>query len=382
LEQGRISFQSTTDVFSLGNFLGLDQRFADYIDDMRVYERALSASKIADLANQAPDVRINFDLAIPTDGSVAGIAVSPDESRLYAAFWENQNGSRVQEYSIPAAQLLQTIDYGSYHTHGDVVVSPDGTRIFTTNYYSNTVTQIHLANGNARTDLSTVDTWPADIDITPDGTKILVSVGSDGRSYDMNNDSIAIYDVSGGNFSLLGSVELNDEPPGDGRKIAFTPDSQYGYVVTRAHKSAAAHVYEISLAGTYEVTRSLEISGVIHLKGVAIAGDRLFVSGPDAAKIWVVDRPSWGIVSEITVPSWAKTLLMRPDGRHLFATLPDDRSIVAIDIQSEQIVTTYDGLADSPTDLEFTADGTKMYVPQTGASGDVWVFRVSTNYAP
>jgi len=327
------------------------------------------------------DVWINFDFAIPTDGNVAGIALSPDESRLYAALWEDNPTSRVQEYSLPDTQLLQSIEYGSYHTHGDVVVSPDGTRIFTTNYYPDTVTEIDLANGNARTDLSTVDTWPADIDITPDGTKILASVGSDGGDYDANNDSIAIYDTSGGNFSLLESVELNDEPPGDGRKMAFTPDSQYGYVATRARKSAAARVYEISLAGTYEATRSLEIPGVNNLKGVAIAGDKLFVSGPDAAKIWVVDRPSWGIVSEIAVPNWAKTLLMHPDGRHLFATLPDDRSIVAIDIQSEQIEATYDGLEASPSDIEFSADGTKMYVSQTGPSGEVWVFHVSTNPA-
>ena len=48
---GSVGFQSTSDVFSLGNYQGGGQRFSDYLDDMRVYDRALSSGEVAAAAN-------------------------------------------------------------------------------------------------------------------------------------------------------------------------------------------------------------------------------------------------------------------------------------------------------------------------------------------
>ncbi len=319
-------------------------------------------------------LEINLDFTIPTDGYVGGISLSPDESRLYAAFWEDSPSSRVQEYSLPDGQLLQTIAYGSYHTHGDVVVSADGNRIFTTNYYKNSVSQIELDNGNARTDLSTVDSWPANIDITPDRSKVLASVGMDGGSSDMNNDSIAIYDITNDNFSLLALVELNDEP--QYRKIGFSSDSQFAFVVTRARKSDYARLYEISLDGTCEVTRSMEFEGITLLRGIAIDDGTAYVSSPSATTLWAVDLATWSVGSEMDLLDNPSELMMHPDGEHLFALFSDSQSVAAIDLASEQIVGRYDGLQLGVSDIEFSNDGSTMYVSHRTAGGDVFVFDV------
>jgi len=196
----------------------------------------------------------------------------------------------------------------------------------------------------------------------------------DGRSYDMNNDSVAIYDINDGNFSLLSSVKLDDEPRQ--RKIAFSADSQYAYVVTRMRKSANARLYEISLSGPYQVTRHMEFSGVSRLSGVAVAGDKVFVSSPHHTKIWVINRPSWVVVSEINMTHAAHVLAMHPYGRYLFALQGDAQAVVAIDVASEGIVTRYDGLDASPSDLEFTSNGQKMYISHYTATGNVLVFDV------
>jgi hypothetical protein len=45
-------------VHTLGNYIGGNQRFADRLDEMRVYAEALSASEIAELANPGPQAPV------------------------------------------------------------------------------------------------------------------------------------------------------------------------------------------------------------------------------------------------------------------------------------------------------------------------------------
>ena len=191
----------------------------------------------------------------------------------------------------------------------------------------------------------------------------------------MNNDSIAIYDIADENFSLVASVKLDDEP--QGRKIAFSADSQYAYVVTLARKSENARLYEISLSGTPAVVRYMDFSGVSRLSGVAVAGDLVFVSSDEHPVIWVVSRDSWTVTSQISTTSAPATLAMHPDGQHLFALLPDEQAVVAINIESETIVARYSGLEPNASDMEFTADGSKMYISHYTSTGNILVFDVT-----
>lgn len=326
---------------------------------------------------------------INVGAAVGGIALSPDESKLYAALWEDQNSSRVLEYSLPNLSLLQTITFGSYHTHGDVVVSSDGTRIFTPNYYYNDLSQIELDNGNARTDLPTVDTWPADVDITPDKTKVLVAAGKDGRSYDMNNDSIAVYDIDNGNFSLLASVKLDDEPMG--RKMAYSEDSRFAYVVSRKRKSANPKLYEISLEPPYQVTRTMEFPNISQfLAGVACIGDNVYVSGLDDSTISVVDRLTWtgdqvfvsNSNNSYSIDGPASLLAVHPGKQYLFVGLPLNGSVLALDINSMTVVGRYDDLPLTGfaglMDIEFNNNGTRMYISYMG-NGEIFIFQISSS---
>jgi len=122
-----------------------------------------------DIANESCDapncnggegLRIIKQSESALSGVSSGLALSPNDSKLYIAYWEDANSSRVQEFSLPNLSLLQTFTYGNFHTHNDVVLSSDGSRIFTTNYYYNSISQIDLNNANTRTDLSTYNSWP------------------------------------------------------------------------------------------------------------------------------------------------------------------------------------------------------------------------------
>ncbi|MCY2986910.1 MAG: dockerin type I domain-containing protein [Planctomycetota bacterium] len=332
------------------------------------------AGKDFGVAPNGSQLTITYNSTIATSGSVSGIALSPDDTRLYAAYWEDSPTSRVRQYNLPDGQLLQTINFGSYHTHGDVVISADGNRIFTSNYYYDTVSQVDLANSNIITNQSTVDSWPGRVDIAPDRTKVLAAVGWDGRNYDMNNDSIAVYNIASGAFNRVASVKLNDEPQS---AIGFSADSQYAYVGTRKRKSGSATLYEIALSGQPALTRSLPFAGVEILRAVVVASDKVFVSSAEQAKIWVVSRSSWTVISEITLPEGPSVLKMHPSGNYLFASLPNAKSVIAMDVASGQIVARYDGLQTAPSDIEFNSNGNKVYVSHITADGNVMVFDVS-----
>jgi len=319
---------------------------------------------------------ITLDSTFEIGAGIGGIGLSPDGTRLYAAIWEDFNGSRVMEFSVPDGTLLQTIQFGDYHTHGDVVVSADGTRIFTPNYYQGTLSQIELDNGNARTDLSTVRTWPGMVSMSPDGTKLVVAVGTDGQPYDQNNDGVAIYNIADRAFELAAWVPLPDEPTGTTAEIAFSADSRFAYVVSRMRKSAGARLFEISLDAPFEVTRSMEFPGITQLTGVAVAGSKVFVTSQYADPvIQVIDRASWTIEGEIQVPDRLRYLQMHPDGKHLIGIPFEVNKLHVVDIDSRDLATTLEGLPDFPRDVEFTSDGSKMYVGYW--SGTVGVYDVA-----
>lgn len=303
-------------------------------------------------------------------GSHASVGLSPDNTKLYAAIWEDQNNSRVLEYALPSMSLLQTLTFGSYHTHGDVVVSADGCRIFTPNYYPDNVSQINLCAGNARLDLSTTTTWPADIDITPDRTKIVVATGRDGQPYDQNNDGLAIYDISGTNFASLAFVGLNDEPAG--HKLAFSADGQFVYVPTKQRKSATPMLYEVSLTSPYQVTRSMAIPST-ELRGVACAGNTVYVSDYTGSQLWVVNRTSWTKTAH-SLDSAPGTIAMHPNGQHLFVLQPSAQRALALDAASLDVMGSIDGLAVNPHDIEFNNAGTRLYLSH--GSGYIYVYDV------
>jgi hypothetical protein len=68
---GSIAFQSTSDVFSLGNYQGGGQRFADQIDDVRIYNRVLSAAEVAELANPSTQQAVAGFTPQSTDAATA-----------------------------------------------------------------------------------------------------------------------------------------------------------------------------------------------------------------------------------------------------------------------------------------------------------------------
>jgi hypothetical protein len=116
---GTIAFQSTSDVHTLGNYIGGNQRFADRLDEMRVYAEALSASEIAELAGQISLVgHWKFD---ETSGTTAVDSAEGNNNGTLqggAAFVADSTRNQVLQMSDPGdfVAVSPVVDLGSSWT--------------------------------------------------------------------------------------------------------------------------------------------------------------------------------------------------------------------------------------------------------------------------
>ncbi|MBU0983290.1 MAG: YncE family protein, partial [candidate division Zixibacteria bacterium] len=290
--------------------------------------------------------------------NVSGLCLSSDDSKLYIAYWVCP-GSIVDEYDLIGDSLIQRIPFGS--CHGDVVLSADDRYLFTPNYYYSNIARIDLLGGNAQSDLGVGNSWPGDLDITPDNSKILVKVGMDGSSYDQNNDQITIVDVA--TYSILAQVPLNDEPAK--YKTGFSSDGTKAYVSTHRRKSSSALLYEISLVSPYDVLRTTPIAGEAwpdwRPQGVTVTDSKAYVVDYDNGQILVIDLATFTQTGVIAVGGNPTTLAITPDGNYMYA-VNIDQSVSIIDIATHTVIDKITGLPPNPNDIEFSRDGAKAYI--------------------
>lgn len=337
---------------------------------------AFSAPARATNAMTGLSIRHVIPGIVTNDGSkaVQGVAVSPDQSKVLAASWSGSGDSPVGVYSTSTYGLTSSMNYGT--CHGGIAISSDGRYAFAPSYYQGDVSRFDLQNGNARTGLP-AGAWSSCTGITPDGNRLVIGSGMDGRSYDMNNDAVYLFSTANGAFSTIGSVTLPDEPRGV--RFAFSSDSKYVYVPTFARKSSTAKLYEIEIDGSSPtITRSLIIPGSTYASSVAIDGDSLFVGDRDNSRILCINRLTMAITGHIDLQYQPTEIAVHPDGEHLFTLFADQNLINVYDIQTKSLVYSLSGVVGA-NDIAFSDDGLTAYVANySGTNGGVTVLNLTT----
>ena len=290
-----------------------------------------------------------------SDSVISGLTLSPDGSKLYAAYWTDSGSDHIEAYSTSNYSRIdeETMQYGT--CHGDVVVSNDGRYVYAPSYYEGDVSRFDRNNGNARTSLS-AGSWAAGVFKSPDGTKLIVASGRDGQPYDQGNDYLYIYDIASDQFSNIGSIPMQDESRG--YKAAFSNDGKYIYVPTSKIQSPTARLYEVSIDGTLGVNRYIEFPGN-SVGSVAGNYSTLFVSDSENQKIWFVDKTSWSITDSIDLTYLPGCILLDPDGQHLFVS--GTNLIQVFDITTKSLTSSVSGIPGSITDMELNQDGSLAY---------------------
>jgi DNA-binding beta-propeller fold protein YncE len=290
-----------------------------------------------------------------------GIALSADDKTIFVVSWQDPAGRSVHEFDNATGKLIKSYSSPSYNNHADIVLSSDENYFYTTDYYPGTISRVNRATGSVAK--GSAGAWPSGIGITPDGKKIVVLAGRDGRSSNLKNDRLSVFTP---NLGLLGSVNLSAEimvtTP------AISADGKFAYVPIGAQwdTSVAPQVVEVSLT-SYTVTRTVTFPKTTQkwvLPGVAIASNlgRLYVSDIVSRKIHVVSLATFKIVSSIDLPSVPSLLRVSPDERVLAVMLPGQGVLEFIDTATNTSQASVMGFKSGVQDMEFSRSGEFMYI--------------------
>ncbi len=114
--------------------------------------------------------------AIPIGSNAFGVAISPDDSRVYATNFTGGLGF-VSVINTATNTVIANVSTELYPT--GVVVSPDGSRVYTANQVSGSISVINAATNTFLTSIK-VGKGATGIAISPDGSKLYVSNSGDG----------------------------------------------------------------------------------------------------------------------------------------------------------------------------------------------------------
>lgn len=157
------------------------------------------------------------DLALAANGTKAYIAVRPSFDVGGVAVVDTVNNT--YERTIPVGSFPQ-----------GVAASPDGTRVYVTNFGDGTVSVIDTANDTVVQTFSVGGgtTSPADVAVSPDGR----------RAYTANfgAGNVSVIDLTATPPTVIANVDSGQQPEG----VAVTPDGSRVYVTSSGNDSVSA----------------------------------------------------------------------------------------------------------------------------------------------
>ncbi len=342
-----------------------------------------------------------------------GRALSPSSNR--GATFSCLGDELLESFTISGAGIA-TLDGPPIPTgpppEGDkafaVALSPDANTAYVLNNHSRNLTVIDLTTNTAINSLPVgglLGERPGDVEVTPDGTKAVVSIKDD---YFANVIDLATNTVT--------------EVPMGRRcgKVLISPDSQYAYmpVVADGDGVERINLNTLSLDGPKILTGNMGGIGFSFgaVSGVALSHDasllvtcgtyddnisiidtatwtRLATVGvgdypvrvtfsPDDSRIFVVCRndpavhvleyngAAWEVVDVIFVGNKPWNMAVNSAGTRLYVNNWDGKSISVIDLTSNTMIHMIGLPTDNsgePVDLALNADGSKLYVNCNGA---------------
>jgi len=313
--------------------------------------------------------------------AVLGLALSPDEETLYVAHWTDTASDPIGIYSPASCSLDNQLVIG--RCVGDVVVSADGRYVLGTKYYGGEVYRFDMTDTNTP-DIIDLGSWANKIWKTPDSNRAIVSYNN-ASGNPTNHTYLALIDISGGDFSVLDTIDVGRPVPDF--SAGFSSDSSLMYVAVGSSTTEGAGVAEVSMAGDQlAITRTSEVLGgaanVIHsLTGVVLVGENLYVADKDDMKIHIVDISTFTKTEEISLPYGPSNIGLHPNGRCLFVLYPTEGIVSALELQSNTQIGSVAGLRAGLHDIEFAKDGSKAYVSHYDiVDGGVSVLLLSETY--
>jgi YVTN family beta-propeller protein len=288
---------------------------------------------------------------IPVGVSPSGVAVTPDGTKVYVANEDIAHPSgivgpgTVSVIATAANTVTATIPVG--RAPGGVAVTPDGTKVYVANAFSNSVSVIDTATNTVTTTIPAET--PAGVAVTPDGSKVYVT-----NSIEFGTVSV----IATATDTVIATIALH-AGGASAAGVAVTPDGSKVYVVD-ANQTGSVSV--ISTATDTVVGSPIAVG--INPGGVAVT--------PDGTKVYVVNYlenlsgATVGSVSVIaTATNTVTTTVPLGTGTAAFGIFIQPLDIVS----PNEVATTASGLAYSRVSRTFNGTVTITNISSSAISG-------------
>ena len=294
------------------------------------------------------------------------IGASGSGSQSPMAFIPGSMSNSIAVIDTGRNQVAATFDIwdnGANATPFGVAVSPDGLRVFVSNFMSGNVVVIDAKTHGILAEIP-VGVFPTGIAIDPKGERVYVATSGDGN--------LSVIDAS--NYSRIGSpiclgAVVRTRCVGSiPRGVAVDPKAPRVYVTNKNGGGAVVVVDTVSL-GIQKVIVGGEPLGI----AVAPDGSRLYVGLNATGQVAVLNTADYSLIGGISVGRGPFGLaLSLKDGR-LYVANEVDGTVSVIDTGLLQVMgkpipvgTNPTGLSPKPRGLSVTEDGKHVYVANWG----------------
>lgn len=292
----------------------------------------------------------------------------------------------------------------------DLIVSPDGSKLFVSNYNSGTISVINTATNTAGTPISISGSKPAALKLSPDGSKLFaasftsaskvfvinpttgtlsttITMPADTypNAFAMASGTTKFFTANNGNTNDVSRIDTSDNSV---FKIAtcyqmidivIKPNGSEAY----ASCLTGDKVYAIDTSNNYRFLgipiAPPSISVGDSPQGMAIKpdGSRVYVANNGSNSVSVINTSTDAIVTTIAVGSAPVKMVVSPDGSRLYVVNYSGGSVSVINTSTNTIATTIP-VGSNPTDIAISPDGSKVYTANS-SSNSVSIINTTTN---
>ncbi|NDJ87409.1 MAG: beta-propeller fold lactonase family protein, partial [Chloroflexi bacterium] len=246
----------------------------------------------------------------------------------------------------------------------DIVISPDGSRLYVPARNTDT---LYVIDAGTRQVTDVVNLW--DEAQHPFGpTPSRVAISSDGRYVALANQ----VDYS---FTILDTTTL--EPVGTARPGGSDMAVDVAISGQTAFGLSGSGVLSLIDLPTATVTQTVNLGREVMAMAAAPDGSAIYVS-LSRRGILVLDPATGQIVRTIDTSDkggGSGDLIISPDGARIYASAPNEDMIIAVDLTTYQVISTYEALL--PEGLALNGDGSRLFVGTFGVTGEarynLWV---------
>jgi len=258
-----------------------------------------------------------------------------------------------------------------------LAVAGNSYNAYVPNFTDNTVSIINTGTNTVTATVAVLGTFPEGVAVSPDGTKVLLTLRAGTSAGDIDDGVVEILDTA--TNAVIAQIPTLPGPVG----VVVAPDNSKAYVVNN-NFNATANLLQIDLT-SYSITNSIAINsageGPFTL-AISPDGTQLYVTsnaGPGGGPglFQVVNLASSAVTTALTLGDDPSGTAVTPNGAQVYVTNSDDGTVSVISTATAAITATIN-VGNTPFGLAPSPGGSQMWVANTG-DGTISVIDTATN---